>query len=106
MDTCSPTSIQDAIDNATRRAQLDMQAKTQEQIQQNYDTTQKTIADILNVTGETPKTEIPETTSQFDISNIKKLVTDNYVIAIIIAIILIVISSSSSASLLFVVLKK
>jgi len=106
MDTCSPTSIQDAIDNATRRAQLDMQAKTQQQIQQNYDTTQKTIADILDVTKDTPETESEQEESQFDISNIKKWVTDNYIIAIIIAIILIVISSSSSASLLFVVLKK
>lgn len=99
VDTCSPTSIQDAIDNATRSAQLEVQAKTTQQIQENYDKTQKTISDILNLTdGSAPPTTPPPI--KFDIETITTFFKDNSTIVIILVIILILLSSSSSASLL------
>ena len=96
-DTCSPTSIQDAIDNATRASQLEIQAKTTQQIQENYDKTQQTIAGILNLTDQ--PTPTPEA-QQFDIETITKFLKDNSTIVIILVIILILLSSSSSVSLL------
>lgn len=107
LDTCSPTSIQDAIDNATRAAQLDLTKKTQEQIQQNYDKTQETIAGILNIPTDvtpTPPPTPPPTT--FDINTIRQWILDNSTIAIFVAIIIIVISSSSSASLSFLLMSR
>lgn len=105
LDSCSPSGIQDAIDNATRAAQLEMQARTQEQIQQNYETTQKTIADILNLTEEpseiTPTAKSP-VQNIFDINNIQQWIKDNYntTIIIIVVIIFLIISSSSVSGLL------
>jgi len=101
LDSCSPGGIQDAIDNATRAAQLEMQARTQEQIQQNYETTQKTIADILNLTEEpseiTPTAKSP-VQNIFDINNIQQWIKDNYNITIIIVVIIFLIISSSSVT--------
>lgn len=116
LDSCSPGAIQDAIDNATQTAQLEMTAQTQEQIQKNYDTTQKTIADILNLTE--PIAEPTATTfnssnqefdrqqGTFDINNIpqwikiQQWIKDNSTTAIIIVVIIFLICSISSSSLL------
>lgn len=103
LDSCSPGAIQDAIDNATRTAQLEMTAQTQEQIQKNYDTTQKTIADILNLT---PTEPIPTATTTLDLTSInldtiKTWIKDNSTtFMIIVAVIVLIICSSSSVSAL------
>lgn len=99
VNTCSPTSIQDAIDNATRASQLEIQAKTTQQIQENYDKTQQTIADILNLTDESAQPTAPQA-QQFGIETITKFLKDNSTIVITLVIILILLSSSSSVSLL------
>lgn len=115
LDSCSPGAIQDAIDNATRAAQLEMTAQTQEQIQKNYDTTQKTIADILNLEEPIPTAtatatatlpifdinNIQQSIKDFDINNIQQWIKDNSTTTIIIiSIIFLIICSSSSMSVL------
>ena len=70
-------------------------------MQQNYETTQKTIADILNLTEEpseiTPTAKSP-VQNIFDINNIQQWIKDNYNITIIIVVIIFLIISSSSVS--------
>jgi hypothetical protein len=110
LDSCSPGAIQDAIDNATRAAQLEMTAQSQEQIQKNYDTTQKTIADILNLTAEPiPAEPIPTTTldlTSINLDTIKTWIKDNSTMfMIIVAIVVLIICSSSSVSALLLLKK-
>jgi len=115
LDSCSPGALQDGIDNATRAEQLDITVKTQEQIQTNYDTTQKTITDILNLTEEPPATTAPpdqnifdiqQSIKDFDINNIQQWIKDNSTMfMIIIVIMLLIICSSSSVSALLVIKK-
>lgn len=116
-DSCSPGALQDAIDNATQAAQLELIVQKKEQEQENYNTTQKTIADILNLTEEPIPTATPETTlpdqnifdniqqsiKDFDINNIQQWIKDNSTMfMIIIVIMLLIIFSSSSVSALLV----
>jgi hypothetical protein len=111
LDSCSPTALQDAIDNATQIAQLELQAQTQEQIQKNYDTTQKTIAELLDLTPPESKPEAPdeapdEAENIFDIEKIKEWIKERYIIVIIIVVIIFLIISSSSSLLVLVSSKK
>jgi hypothetical protein len=121
LDICTANTLQDAIDNAVQAATLDVAVKTQEQIQKNYDTTQQTISDILNLTEEPsttfapitiatpPPTSAPfsmSTLGDFDINNIGEWIKENYIITIIIVAIIFLIISSSSSLMLLVVVKK
>ena len=106
--TCSPTSVQDAIDNATRAAQLEMAAATSKQVQDNYDKTQATIQALIGTSLSDATTPPPETTTpeptpepEFDIM---QFLTD-YSIIIVVVIILISLLSSSSISSLFMLKK-
>ena len=120
LESCTPSALQDAIDNATRAAQLEMTAQTQtaqlemaaqtqEQIQKNYDTTRKTIADILDLTEEPAEpaaTTIPALTS-INLDTVNTWIKNNYTMfMIIIAIVVLIICSSSSVSALLLLKKK
>lgn len=120
LDSCTPTSLQDAIDNALAVAKLETEKETAEQMQKNYDTTQKTITDILNLTEE-PSEPIPTATEtatattlpvQNIFDNIQQSIKDfdiqqwiknnSIMFMIIIVIMLLIICSSSSVSALLV----
>lgn len=108
-DSCSPGSVEAAIDKATQAAQLELTAKTQEQIEENYNTTQQTIAAILNITEEPITTPPPTSNLSLDnlsLDTIKVWIEENYnLFMIIIAIVVLIIFSSSSVSLLLVLKK-
>ena len=114
LDTCTPTALQDAIDNATRAAQLEMTAQSAAQIQKNYDTTQATIADILNLTSEPPaatqaatQAATPAVQNNFDLNNIQQWIKNNSTMfMIIVAIVVLIICSSSSVSALLLLKKR
>jgi hypothetical protein len=109
LDTCTPGALQDAIDNVTRAAQLEMTAQTAAdtaaQIQKNYDTTRATITDLLNLTSEPIPTATPTATpavqNNFDLNNIQQWIKNNSTMfMIIVAIVVLIICSSSSVSVL------
>jgi hypothetical protein len=109
LDSCTPGALQDAIDNTIRAAQLEETVSSKEQSQKNYDTTQKTIADILNLTAEPiPSEPIPTATTTLDLTSINldtinTWIKDNSTMfMIIIAIVVLIICSSSSVSILLV----
>ena len=111
LDTCTPGALQDAIDNATRAAQLEMTAQTAAdsaaQIQKNYDTTQATIANILNLTSEPTPTATPAVQNNFDLNNIQQWIKNNSTMfMIIVAIVVLIICSSSSVSALLLLKKR